>query len=105
MCRCVGLSSAAPDRDSQSNEDSISSHVLDVAPVFLICCFAERIDSRSAYRFWRFVSVQELRAKEIQTFLDYPPMQRGASFNLDALEAKMAKRMAEAQAASKTPGH
>jgi arylsulfatase len=51
------------------------------------------------------VSVQELRAKEIQTFLDYPPMQRGASFNLDALEAKMAKRMAEAQAASKTPGH
>jgi len=41
--------------------------------------------------------------KEIQTFLDYPPMQRGASFNLDALKAEMAKRMAEAETASKGP--
>ncbi len=46
-----------------------------------------------------------MMAKEIQTFLDYPPMQRGASFNLDALKAEMAKRMAEAEAASKGPGH
>ena len=36
------------------------------------------------YQFWRFVFVQQVMAKEIQTFLDYPPMQRGASFNLDA---------------------
>jgi len=25
--------------------------------------------------------------KELQTFLEYPPMQRGASFNLDAVES------------------
>jgi arylsulfatase len=31
-------------------------------------------------------------------------MQRGASFNLDAVKAEMQKRMAEAQAASKGPG-
>ncbi len=57
------------------------------------------------YEFWRFVFVQQLMAKEIQTFLDYPPMQRGASFNLDALKAEMAKRMAEAEAASKGPSN
>jgi arylsulfatase A-like enzyme len=55
------------------------------------------------YQFWRFVFVQQVMAKEIQTFLDFPPMQRGASFNLDALKAEMAKRMAEAEAASKGP--
>jgi len=43
-------------------------------------------------------------AKEIKTLLDYPPMQRGASFNLDAPKAEMAKRMAEAEAASKGTG-
>jgi len=57
------------------------------------------------YEFWRFVFVQQVMAKEIQTFLDYPPMQRGASFNLDALKAEMAKRMAEAEAAAKAPSH
>ena len=45
------------------------------------------------YQFWRFVFVQQVMGKEIQTFLDYPPMQRGASFNLDAVKAEMAKRM------------
>jgi len=55
------------------------------------------------YEFWRFVFVQQLMAKEIQTFLDYPPMQRGASFNLDALKAEMAQKMAQAEAASKGP--
>jgi arylsulfatase len=44
-------------------------------------------------------------AKEIQTFIDYPPMQRGASFNLDAVKAEMGKRMAEAEAASKGPSN
>jgi len=43
-------------------------------------------------------------AKEIQTFLDCLPMQRGASFDLDALKAEMAKRMAAAEAASKGAG-
>lgn len=56
------------------------------------------------YQFWRFVFVQQLMGQEIQTFLDYPPMQRGASFNLDALKAEMAKKMAEAEAAAKGTG-
>jgi arylsulfatase len=46
------------------------------------------------YQFWRFVFVQQTIAKELQTFLDYPPMQKGASFNLDAIKAEMGKRMA-----------
>src|SRR5204862_4844307 len=53
------------------------------------------------FQFWRFVFVQQLIAKEIRTFLDYPPMQRGASFNLDAVKAEMAKKMEQAAAASK----
>jgi arylsulfatase len=55
------------------------------------------------YEFWRFVFVQQLVGKELQTFLDYPPMQRGASFNLDAVKAEMQKRMQEAETASKGP--
>jgi len=53
------------------------------------------------YQFWRFVFVQQVMGKELQTFLDYPPMQRGASFNLDAVKAEMQKKMQEAQQASK----
>ena len=55
------------------------------------------------YEFWRFVFVQQLVGKELQTFLDYPPMQRGASFNLDAVKGEMQKRMQEAETASKGP--
>jgi arylsulfatase A-like enzyme len=57
------------------------------------------------YEFWRFVFVQQVMGKEIQTFLEYPPMQRGASFNLDAIKAEMGKRMAEAEAAAKGPSN
>jgi arylsulfatase A-like enzyme len=57
------------------------------------------------YQFWRFIFVQQLVAKELQTFLDYPPMQRGASFNLEAVKAEMAQRMAQAQAAAKGPSN
>jgi arylsulfatase len=49
------------------------------------------------YEFWRFVFVQQQVGKLAQTALDYPPMQRGASFNLDALKAELAKKMEEAQ--------
>jgi arylsulfatase A-like enzyme len=56
------------------------------------------------YQFWRFVFVQQVMAKEIQTFIDFPPMQRGASFNLDAVKAEMGKRMEEAERASKGTG-
>ena len=44
-----------------------------------------------------------MMGKEIQTFLEFPPMQRGASFNLDALKAEMAAKMAQAEAAAKGP--
>src|SRR5713226_5637239 len=56
------------------------------------------------FQFWRFVFVQQVMGKELQTFLEYPPMQRGASFNLDAVKAEMGKKMAEAEAASKGTG-
>jgi arylsulfatase A-like enzyme len=56
------------------------------------------------YQFWRFVFVQQVVGKELQTFIEFPPMQRGASFNLDAVKAEMAKRMQQAEAASKGAG-
>jgi arylsulfatase len=56
------------------------------------------------YEFWRFVFVQQMLAKTIPTFLDYPPMQAGASFNLDALKAEMGKKMEEAARAAKGGG-
>src|SRR5262245_50277226 len=48
-----------------------------------------------AYEFWRFVYVQQQIAKTAQTFLEYPPMQKGASFNLEALKEELDKRMQE----------
>jgi arylsulfatase A-like enzyme len=57
------------------------------------------------YQFWRFVFVQQLVGKELQTFIEFPPMQRGASFNLDAVKAEMQTRMAQAQAAAKGPSN
>jgi arylsulfatase A-like enzyme len=57
------------------------------------------------YQFWRFVFVQQVMGKAIETFIEYPPMQRGASFNLEAVKAEMAKRMAQAEAGAKGPGH
>jgi arylsulfatase A-like enzyme len=52
------------------------------------------------YQFWRFVFVQEVMGKALETFIEYPPMQKGASFNLDAVKEEMAKRMKQAAAAS-----
>jgi len=46
-----------------------------------------------AYEFWRFVLVKQEVAKYAQTFLEYPPMQKGASFNLEALKAELEKKM------------
>ncbi len=43
------------------------------------------------YEFWRFVFVQEIVAKFAQTFVDYPPMQPPASFNLEAVKAQVVK--------------
>jgi len=46
------------------------------------------------YEFWRFVFVQQAVAKLAQTAIEYPPMQKGASFNLDAVKAKIAEAVA-----------
>jgi arylsulfatase len=41
------------------------------------------------FEFWRFVFVQEQVAKLAMTAVEFPPMQKGASFNLDAVKAKI----------------
>jgi len=46
------------------------------------------------YEFWRFVFVQQEVAKVAQTAIDFPPMQPGASFNLEAVKAAIQKAMA-----------
>ncbi|HME80900.1 MAG TPA: arylsulfatase [Candidatus Eremiobacteraceae bacterium] len=47
-----------------------------------------------AYQFWRFVLVQEVVAKGAQSFIDFPPMQKGASFNMEAVKAQVEKAIA-----------
>jgi arylsulfatase A-like enzyme len=51
-----------------------------------------------AYEFWRFVLVQQEIGKYAQSFIDYPPMQAGASFNLSALKAELEKKMEASKA-------
>ena len=41
------------------------------------------------YEFWRFVFVQQAVAKLAMTALEFPPMQKGSSFNLEAVKAKI----------------
>jgi arylsulfatase len=45
-------------------------------------------------QFWRFVLVQEVVGKAAQTLIDYPPMQKGASFNMEAVKEHIAKAIA-----------
>src|SRR5690242_15833550 len=47
-----------------------------------------------AYQFWRFVGVQQEVAKAAQSFIEFPPMQKGASFNLEQLKDELAKKAA-----------
>jgi arylsulfatase A-like enzyme len=47
-----------------------------------------------AFEFWRFVFVQQVVGKLAQTAIDFPPMQPGASFNLEAIKAQIQKAMA-----------
>jgi arylsulfatase len=49
------------------------------------------------YEFWRFVFVQQEVAKYAQTFLEFPPMQKGASFNMQALKEELEKKAAARQ--------
>ena len=46
------------------------------------------------YQFWRFVFVQQQVAVLAQTALEFPPMQKGASFNLEAVKQQIDKAVA-----------
>ena len=46
-----------------------------------------------AYEFWRFVFVQQQVGVLARTALQFPPMQRGASFNLEAVKAQIEAAM------------
>jgi arylsulfatase A-like enzyme len=43
------------------------------------------------FEFWRFVYVQQEVAKFAQTAIEFPPMQKGASFNLEAVKDQIQK--------------
>jgi arylsulfatase len=45
------------------------------------------------YEFWRFTFVQKEVGKMAMTFLEFPPMQKGASFNLEALKQELEAKM------------
>jgi len=49
------------------------------------------------YEFWRFVFVQQEVAKLAQTAIDFPPMQAGASFNLESVKRKIEKTISSRQ--------
>jgi arylsulfatase len=46
-----------------------------------------------AREFWRFVRVQQTVAAAAQSFIDYPPMQKAASFNLDEVKKQVQEMM------------
>jgi arylsulfatase len=52
-----------------------------------------------AREFWRFVYVQQKVGELAQTAIEFPPMQKGASFNLQAV-----KEQVEAAIAKGHPG-
>jgi len=43
------------------------------------------------YEFWRFVFVQQQVEKLAMTAVEFPPMQKGASFNLEAVKEQIQK--------------
>ncbi|MGA7040352.1 MAG: sulfatase-like hydrolase/transferase, partial [Pseudolabrys sp.] len=45
------------------------------------------------YEFWRFVFVQQVVGEIAQSFIEFPPMQKPASFNLDAVKDQVAASM------------
>ncbi len=50
-----------------------------------------------AYEFWRFVFAQQEIEKAAQSLVEFPPMQKGASFNLEAVKAQIQKAIAAQQ--------
>jgi arylsulfatase len=49
--------------------------------------------------FWRFVFVQQEVGRYAQSFVEFPPMQRGASFNMDSVRAQVEAAIERARAA------
>ena len=41
------------------------------------------------YEFWRFVFVQQVVGAFAQSFIEFPPMQKPASFNLEAVKEQV----------------
>jgi arylsulfatase A-like enzyme len=50
------------------------------------------------YQFWRFVFVQQVVGQLAQTFLQFPPLQKPASFNLEQVKEQLQKKMASRSA-------
>src|SRR5215467_4919822 len=46
-----------------------------------------------AYQFWRFVFVQQVVSKFAESFIEFPPMQTPASFNLEAVKEQVARHI------------
>jgi arylsulfatase len=49
------------------------------------------------YEFWRFVFVHQVVTEVGKSFVEFPPMQKGASFNLETVKAQIEKAI-QAQA-------
>ena len=45
------------------------------------------------YEFWRFVAVQQEVAEYARSFVEFPPMQKGGSFNMEQIKAQILKAM------------
>ena len=52
------------------------------------------------YEFWRFVFVQQEVGKAAQSFIEFPPMQKGASFNMAAVKSQIEEAIAAGRAKS-----
>lgn len=46
------------------------------------------------YEFWRFQFVQKTVATVAQSAIEYPPMQKGATFSLESVKAQIQKAIA-----------
>ncbi len=44
-----------------------------------------------SHEFWRFTFAQQEVGKVAETFIEFPPMQKGASFNLEAVKEQILK--------------
>ena len=45
------------------------------------------------HEFWRFVFLQQKIGEYAPSFIEFPPMQKGASFNLEAVKAELEERV------------